>query len=223
MLNLCVVIPSYNEARSIGLLIKKLITQGFGVYVVDDGSADDTATIAEREGASVLRHPVNMGKGAAMRDGFAYVLEKGYDAVIVMDSDGQHEVEDIAHFIKKMDESGADLVIGNRMADIASMPLIRIYTNRFMSFLISRISGQWVPDTQCGFRLIKREVLQKIELKTSKYEIESEMIIKACQAGFKLASVSIKTVYRDEKSRINPFIDTFRFLILLIKLALKRA
>ncbi len=123
---------------------------------------------------------------------------------------------------RKMDQTGADMVIGNRMSDISSMPGSRKYTNRFMSFLISTLSGQRIPDSQSGYRLIKREVLEKIDLKSSNYEVESEMIIRAARAGFKIESAPIKTIYRDEKSRINPVVDTFRFIVFITKAIVKR-
>lgn len=220
--NPCVLIPSYNEARTIGHLVSELRARDLTVYVVDDGSTDKTATIAESEGAVVVQHKDNMGKGASMREGFRRILKKGFDSVVVMDGDGQHVVEDIGNFIEKMKETNADIVVGNRMLDTSSMPGLRIHTNRFMSSLISLIAGQNVPDTQSGFRLIKREVLQKIDLESSNYEIESEMIIKAARAGFRIESVPIKTVYNDEKSRINPIVDAFRFIAFLARTALKK-
>jgi hypothetical protein len=134
-----------------------------------------------------------------------------------MDGDGQHVVEDIDNFLMKMKEADADMVIGNRMGDTSSMPGIRIHTNRFMSGLISRLSGQEIPDSQSGFRLIKCKLLGRIELKSSNYEIESEMIVKAARAGYRIASVPISTVYRDEESRINPVVDTWRFIIFMAR------
>ncbi len=92
------------------------------------------------------------------------------------------------------------------------MPLLRVFTNKFMSWFISSLAGQRIPDTQCGFRLIKKDVLNKINLRTRKYETESEIIIKAARLGFKVESVPIKTVYKGEKSQINPIIDTLRFI-----------
>ena len=96
------------------------------------------------------------------------------------------------------------------------MPLVRVATNRFMSYLLSKLSGQRIPDTQCGFRLIRISVLKSITLKSSNFDIDSEIILKAAKAGYRVESVPIKAVYRDEKSRINPFIDTLRFLKLLL-------
>jgi glycosyltransferase involved in cell wall biosynthesis len=213
----CVVIPTYNESRAIGELVKKIRQQDLEVLVVDDGSQDNTFQIAQDSGARVLRNPGNMGKGASLNRGFRYALENDFEAVITMDGDGQHRCEDIPYFIRLAKYSSGAMFIGNRMFQTQNMPLIRVLTNKFMSWLISRISGQQIPDTQCGFRLIKKEVLEKISLQSSKFEIESELIIKAARAGFKIETVPIKTVYNKEKSRINPLTDTLRFFHFVIR------
>ena len=219
---LCVLIPSFNEARTIGKLVRQLRARDLPVYVIDDGSTDDTARIAAAEGAIVVKHERNMGKGASMREGFAHILKSGFDAIVVMDGDGQHTVEDIDNFLGKMKETNADMVIGNRMLNTSSMPALRIHTNRFMSALISKIAGQHLPDTQSGFRLIKSDVLKRITLESSNYEIESEMIIKAARQGFRIESAPIQTIYRDERSRINPIVDALRFIGLLAKTMARR-
>jgi hypothetical protein len=120
-----------------------------------------------------------------------------------------------------MQRTGADMVIGNRMRDTASMPYSRVVTNRFMSWAISVIAGQKIPDSQCGYRLIKRCVLERADLETSNYEIESELIMSAARNGFRIASVPIKTVYGSERSRINPVVDTLRFIFFIIRYLLK--
>ena len=217
-MKICVLIPSFNEAKTIGQIIKDLKTKSLAVCVVDDGSKDATADIARREGAVLIQNPKNMGKGAALRNGFSHILKGDFDAVLIMDGDGQHTIEDVDRFIAEEKYLGADMIIGNRMLDTSSMPGHRAITNRFMSTMISRISGQYVPDTQCGFRLIKREVLQNIKLESSNYEIESEMILKAARAHFNIESLPIKTVYKDERSKINPIMDTIRFIILMVKI-----
>jgi glycosyltransferase involved in cell wall biosynthesis len=218
----CVLIPSYNEARTIGAIVKALRSRGLAAYVVDDGSSDRTAEIAAREGAVVMRHDRNKGKGASLREGFKRILEDGFGAVLVMDGDGQHSVDDIDAFFTAMRQTGADMVVGNRMGDTTSMPHSRIATNRFMSYVISKMAGQAVPDTQCGFRLVKRSVLENTDLGTSNYEIESELIVAPARKGFKIASVPIKTVYGSEESRINPVIDTLRFVIFVARHLWKR-
>jgi glycosyltransferase involved in cell wall biosynthesis len=219
--HIAVVVPSYNESRTIGVIVKRLKEREFAVYVVDDGSQDDTEAKALAEGAIVIRNPKNLGKGGALKEGFKRVVSDGFDTVLIMDGDDQHDVTDIAHLIKRMRETHADMIVGNRMTDTSRMPLIRIAVNRFMSWLISVISGQYVPDTQCGFRLIKTTMLRKITIESNNYEIESEMIVKAARAGFTIDSTNIKTVYQNEVSRINPVIDSLRFIRLMLKLAVK--
>jgi len=207
----CVIIPTRNEAKNISDIVKQIMTHNLSVVVIDDGSSDDTFNIAKIAGATVLRNPVNLGKGASLRRGFDYALANGFDAVITMDGDGQHLVSDLPYFIRLAEYSDKDIFIGNRMSKPKKMPLSRILTNKFMSWLVSAVAGQKIPDTQCGFRLIRRRVLEKVQLKTSKYEIESEILIKSSRLGFKIESVPIESVYAQEKSQINPFIDTLRF------------
>ncbi len=221
MIKTCVLIPSYNEAKTIGTVIREARKKGLFVCIIDDGSTDKTASIAETAGAKVLKHDKNKGKGASLRDGFDYILKNDFDACLIMDGDGQHETGDIDSFFKKMDETGADIIIGDRMSDTSSMPLERNVTNRIMSFVISKMCGYKIPDTQCGFKLIKRKVLESIKLDSSNYDIESEIPLKAARRGFKIESVPIKTVYKDEHSKINPVVDTIRFISLLIRTALR--
>ena len=217
MEKISVLIPSYNEAKAIGGIIRELRAKDLSVCVIDDGSTDNTSSIARDAGAFVIRHEKNKGKGASLIDGFAYVLKEGFSAVLVMDGDGQHCICDIYNFFNKMESTGTDIVIGNRMSDTSLMPVARKLTNKFMSCLISKLCGHGIPDTQCGFRLIKRSVLESVKLNSSNYEIESELLLKAAKKGFKIESVPVKTIYEDEKSRINPFVDTMRFIVFLIK------
>ena len=211
-MKICIVIPTYNEANTIADLVRNIRQQGLDVLVIDDGSCDDTSKIAQDNGAAVLRNVNNEGKGASLIKGFRYALTKDFDAVITMDGDGQHLPEEIPYFIRLATYSDSGIFIGNRMSKRRNMPFVRVLTNKFMSWLISYAAKQNIPDTQCGFRLIKKYVLEKIKLQTSKYETESEIIIRASRLGFKIESVPIKSVYKGEKSQINPFIDTLRFI-----------
>ncbi|MFA5099864.1 MAG: glycosyltransferase family 2 protein [Candidatus Omnitrophota bacterium] len=207
-----VIIPTYNESSSIRNLIDRTQSQGLDIIVVDDGSTDDTSRIASQTNATVLRNPHNLGKGASLIKGFEHALAKGYDAVITMDGDGQHLPEDIQAFLAVAQSQKAGIIIGNRMTMVENMPRIRIMTNTFMSWIISIISRQNIPDSQCGFRFIKKEVLQRIKLRTKNFEMESEMLIEAGRAGFAIISVPIKTVYNNERSHIHPVRDTIRFV-----------
>lgn len=211
-MKICVVIPTYNEAKTITALINQIRLQGFEIVVVDDGSKDNTAIIAADSGATVLRNPDNEGKGVSLVKGFNYALDKDFDAVVTMDGDGQHLPQDIPFFIKAAECSDSAVFVGNRMSHPENMPFLRILTNKLMSYVISKVARQRIYDTQCGFRLIKKGALKKIDLATRKYEIESEMLIKASRLGFRIESIPIRTVYGGQKSQINPILDTVRFI-----------
>lgn len=208
----CVIIPAYNEAQNIAQIVSAVKALSIETIVIDDGSIDNTMRKALDQGAIVLRNTVNQGKGASLIKGFEHAVAQGYVAVITMDADGQHLPEDIAEFIKLSQDNQNSFLIGNRMQNTQAMPFIRVLTNKFMSFLISSLAKQNIPDTQCGFRLIKKEVLSKIKLTTAKYETESEILLEASRLGFKIKSLPIQSIYRGEKSQINPFIDTMRFV-----------
>ena len=211
-MRICVIIPTYNESKAIAGLIDRINKLGLKVIIIDDGSKDDTVRIAQDSGALVLRNPVNMGKGASLIKGYRFAVDQGFEAVISMDGDGQHSCDDIQAFINKAESSESGIIVGNRMTMTKQMPLLRILTNRFMSWIISAVVRQRIPDTQCGFRLVKKDVLQKMNLSTSKYETESEVLIQGARLGFRIESIPIKTIYSGQKSQINPLVDTLRFL-----------
>jgi|LSQX01.1.fsa_nt_gb glycosyltransferase involved in cell wall biosynthesis len=211
-----ILIPAHNEEKNIGALVSELKKEYSNVIVVDDGSTDNTNIYAKESGALVLSHPVCKGKGEALKTGFRYILEKGIPAVITLDGDGQHPIEDIPGFLRAYKRNQrASIWVGKRKIKGTKMPLIRRLTNISMSVLISGVACQWIPDTQSGFRLIKKEVLSSIKLNTSHFETESEILIKASWKGFGISSVLISTIYDDEKSKIRPLTDTKRFFIML--------
>ncbi len=217
---ICIIIPAYNEEKIIASVLKKVKALNMDVLVVDDGSTDSTVELARKNGAMVLENKQNQGKGAALKKGFDHVLRSDYHAVITMDGDGQHDPVSIKEFINKQQKTNADIVIGNRMRNTENMPLIRIITNRFMSWIISRASKQRIPDTQCGFRLIKRKILENITLIASRYDMESEILIKSAKKGYKIESVPIEAIYRGERSKIHPVLDTLRFIKTYLRLLL---
>ena len=218
----CVLVPAYNEEKNIGRVIEGLISRGFPVIAVDDGSTDNTASILRSSKAQHILSPVNQGKGAAIRKGFDWVLRNNFEAVIVMDSDGQHDPDELEHFLSALNSGEADLVVGNRMGDPKGMPLLRRLTNRGMSGLISAIAGQKIPDTQCGYRALTRRALKNLILYSDRYEIESEMILAAARKKLKIKSIPISSVYRDEVSNIRPFRDTMRFFKFLFRFIFSR-
>lgn len=216
-MKICVVIPTYNEFKTIAEIVRDVRRQNLDAVVVDDGSTDNTHQIAQEQGATVIKNTANEGKGAALVKGFEYAIKKDYDAVITLDGDGQHLTEEIPFFIRLANNSASHIFVGNRMQKRQNMPFSRVVTNKFMSWLISAFSKQRIPDSQCGFRLIKKEVLAQIGLNTRKYEIESELLIKASRLGFKIESVPIKSVYSGQRSQIHPVVDTLRFIRLILQ------
>lgn len=210
-MKICVLIPSFNEEKTIGWLVAAVKKLGHAVVVVDDGSGDNTAKIALEAGAEVLVNEINLGKGSSLRRAFEMMKTKDYDAIVTMDGDGQHLPSDIEQFLKAYVQRKPGIIVGNRMLRAKGMPLLRWLTNKIMSFVISKKCRQEVPDTQCGFRLIDKEVLMRLELATEKFEIESEMLLEASRLGFKIESVPIVTVYEGQYSAIHPVKDTVRF------------
>lgn len=221
-MRVCIVIPTYNESMTISEIVAKIKKGGLDILVVDDGSQDETAKLARQNGASVIVFKQNRGKGASLKAGFKHALKKGYESIVVMDGDGQHDPEDIRRFIQTAKSTDADLIIGNRMNDTKTMPFVRWITNKWMSSFISRICGQKIPDTQCGFRFIKASLLEKVRLVSSKYETESELLIRAGRERFKILSIPIKSIYNNEVSAIHPIKDAFRFLRLMINIMFEK-
>lgn len=214
--DICALIPCFNEARAIARVVSGVREHLATVLVVDDGSSDATAREAESAGAIVLCQPRNLGKGAALKAGFAWAAEHGFRAALTLDGDGQHDTTEIPLFLDEFDNGRCDIVVGNRMTDLAPMPPLRRWTNRFTSWALSRMARQKIHDSQCGFRLISIETWKAVRLETRRYELESEILIRACRRGARLGQVKVRTIYFNAaRSKINPITDAYRFLRLL--------
>jgi len=214
-----VLVPAYNAADSIGQVVRevKAISPRLAVLVVDDGSTDGTAIRAEEAGAAVIKHPDNLGKGAALRTGFAEFLNGNSRAVITLDADGQHSPSEIPKLIASWLGTDADIVIGTRKRDFRTMPLVRIFTNTVSTWLVSLSSGRRIPDSQSGYRLLTRRVIESVTTKSDGYGAESEILIKAAARGFAIAGAPVSTIYQDEKSHIHPLKQPLLFLGLIVK------
>jgi glycosyltransferase involved in cell wall biosynthesis len=211
------IIPAYCEGRFIGQVVSQVLQFVQAVMVVDDGSPDNTAIEAEAAGAKVIRHSTNLGKGAALKTGLNYAVSIEAAFFLFLDGDGQHDPSEIPAFIDAINGSNADLIVGNRMRNLESMPLIRRWTNQFMSWQIGKICRIPIPDSQCGFRLARRELLPVLMAPSNRFEFESESIILAARQGFRLGFVPIRTIYTDQHSKIRPIRDTMRYLRLIRK------
>lgn len=211
------VIPAYREEAFIGAVVQGLRKHVDLVVVVDDGSPDETAAAAERAGAVALRHQRNQGKGAAIQTGLDYLLGTVVEWFFLLDGDGQHDPAEIPQFLAVAERTGAELVVGNRMNDLSAMPLIRRWTNQFMSWQIGAVCGQRLPDSQCGFRLVRRELIPLLMKCSTGFDFETETLLLACRHGYRIAFVPIRTIYRDETSKIRPVRDTIRYFRLMAR------
>jgi glycosyltransferase involved in cell wall biosynthesis len=181
------------------------------VIVVDDGSSDHTAGLAARVGAEVIRHERPRGKGAALAAGWSRARALGFTWALSMDGDGQHAPADIPAFLACAGNTGATLIVGNRMGDPTGMPWLRRRVNRWMSRRISRLTGRWLPDTQCGLRLMRLDTWTQIHLNADHFEIESELLCKFIAAAQTVEFVPIQVIYHNERSKIQPVRDTRRW------------
>jgi glycosyltransferase involved in cell wall biosynthesis len=209
------IIPAYLEEKHIADVVRRTLVQLDHVLVVDDGSADATAAAARNAGAEVVVHPENRGKGESIKTGLRHWLERNLNYVVILDGDGQHLPEEIARFLAAASSTRAELLIGTRMQDVRDMPLVRRAVNRYMSNKISRLCGQSIPDTQCGFRMLHRSLIPDVLGGAERFDYETEMLILASRKGCRVESVPITTVYSDEVSSIHPMRDTIRFFKLI--------
>lgn len=215
------VIPAYNPGRALAG-VAAAAAQVLGpaaVLVVDDGSTDG-APEASGEAARVvvLRHAANRGKGAALRTGFAAALAAGADWVFTLDADGQHDPAEMPSFLAEAARGRYDLIVGSRMADPRGMPGLRRLVNRTTSTIISGLAGQPIADSQSGYRLIAAPVLRALDLRFDRFDAESEILVKAGRAGFRIGEVPIRTIYGEERSTIRPLRDSLRFAGLVVRL-----
>lgn len=216
-------IPAYREERFIADVVRRTRAQLDAVLVIDDGSGDRTGELARAAGAEVITHPANQGKGAAIQTGFKTLALRGFDFILILDADGQHLPEEIPRFLEAARTGGTRLLVGNRMCDTADMPWNRRWTNKFMSAQISWLCGQPVCDTQCGFRMIHRDLVPRLMgERTVGFQYETEMLILTAWRGETISAVPISTVYGEETSSIHPLRDALRFFALMGRYWLKR-
>jgi glycosyltransferase involved in cell wall biosynthesis len=206
------VIPAKDAAGTIGDVVRGLraAVPGIEVLVVDDGSADATGARAREAGADVRRHEVNRGKGAALQTGFDAAVARGADAVLALDADGQHPPACAPGLLAALAE--ADVVVGTRNADRTGMPWLRRVTNDVTSWWVSLLARQRIEDSQSGYRAIRAEVLRRVRPATQRFEYESEFLVGAARAGFRIGAAPIPTLYNAPGSHIHPMRDTVRFI-----------
>jgi len=211
-MKVAVIIPAYNA----GGTLENLLAEAAGyvnlsdVIVVNDGSDDATALIMGKFPVRSLAHIANCGKGRALRTGFEHALSLGYDAAITLDADDQHPPEYIPQLIQNA-QKGFDIVVGSRRQQFGEMSFARFLSNNITTVVVSLLSGQRIQDSQCGYRLIRREVLEAVDLKTDGYQMESELLIKAGRRGFSIGHIPINAK-NSATSHISHLKDTLRFV-----------
>lgn len=209
------IIPIYNCYNYFFKMLPLLKKYNINMLIVDDGSYSIPENAIKKNKIKLIKHKKNKGKGETLKTGFSYALKHGFTHVITIDGDYQHDPGDIQKFLKKI--NNFDLIIGNRNFKNKKMPFHRKLSNYLTSKILSFLLKYKINDAQSGFRLIKTSVLKKINLKTSKYDLENELLIKTIKNNFKVGFVPIKTTYNNSNSNIHGFMDTIRFIKVVIK------
>jgi glycosyltransferase involved in cell wall biosynthesis len=202
-------IPAYNAAHLLTPVVQGARLH-LPVLVVDDGSKDDTANVAEQAGATVIRQQPNQGKGRALQTGFRRALADGYEAVLTLDADGQHDPVEIPKFLDRYEQTHADLIIGAR--DFSDMPFVRKLSNTIGTRAFSWAMRRPIRDNQSGYRLVSRRLVEAtLQSEEAGFELEVEQIVICLEQHYKLDWVTIRTIYGDEGSHIKPLQHVYHF------------
>jgi len=219
--NYAVLIPAYNAQETIGELIDQLQqiqNKPSSIIVINDGSVDKTSEIIRSKNVMFSDNPKNIGKGGALKKGFEiFSSETRAEYVLCLDADLQHPPKSIQSFLKKVTEEKPLVIIGKREFKIGQMPFLRYLSNTITSFILSKISKQEIKDSQCGFRLISRKVLNRIQMSENGFQFESEFILKCAREKINISFVNIPTIYNNNGSNISHLIDTYKFVRLILK------
>ena len=209
---IAVLIPALNAEKTLPRVIAAARKELEPVVVIDDGSTDRTGDIARAAGVLVLRHEVNRGKGAALKTGFDWAIANGFDGVITLDADGQHLASEIPKFLAERAEGRADLIIGGRAHLFGGMLPRRRNANRFSAWCITKCSGVPITDSQSGFRFYSGKLLKSLRLRTDRFDMESEVIVRAGRRHFKIVTIPIELGFIDgiSTSHYKPLVDTMR-------------
>lgn len=216
------IVPAYNAEGTIRKVVSGLLDCGLPmqIIVVDDGSRDNTFDACRQFDISILRHERNQGKGAALQTGFRHALNQGAEVLFTLDADGQHDPDDLLKLFDELNHQNLDIVIGSRMQNTKPMPFHRILSNVITSRLLSWRTGQWIEDSQSGLRLIRANVLKNITLKATKFELESELLIRAALQNFRIGTVGVHTIYHVNGAESRSYMDAMdviRFISLYLK------
>ena len=201
-----VLIPAFNCAAHVQDVVEGVRRHVPDVLVVDDGSSDETGTLARLAGARVVRHPANAGKAEAIRSGLAVLLGEPHAHILMMDADGQHAPEDAPAFLAMAGQ--VDFILGNRLWNRAAVPAKRYWTNYIGTRALELMSGFPVEDSQCGFRMVSTALLRRMRLVSRRYAVDTEILLRAGSMRASFAHVPVRVIYATEVSRYRPLADT---------------
>ncbi|TEB11063.1 glycosyltransferase family 2 protein [Pelotomaculum propionicicum] len=219
--NVLIAIPAYNEELNIEKVVLSSLRYG-RVLVIDDGSTDRTAAVAESCGANVLKHNVNKGKGIAINTAFKYARSSSVSILVLIDGDGQHDPHDIPRLVKVISD-GADMVVGSRYLgnNQKSIPFYRMIGQNILTYCSNLGSGIYLTDSQNGFRAFSKRAIKVLSFNMSGFSVESEMQFRAKENKLIVREVPIKVDYSSEVKR-SPVVHGVSVLISVIKMSLKR-
>jgi len=222
--DLIVIIAAFNEARSIVDVVAPLRSRGYDVVVVDDGSMDDTSDNAFRAGASVVRHPVNLGQGAALQTGLTFGIRGGYRYFVTFDADGQHDADDIPRMLAKMAESGADFVLGSRfLGGAIGMTSARRLLLKAAVVFTRLTTGMALTDAHNGLRLLSREAARAINLEQNRMAHASEILDQVASSGLAYVECPVTIRYTDySKAKGQSGLNSLNIVIDLVLQGLRK-
>lgn len=218
-MGICIIIPAFNAAATIRGVASESLELGLPVLVVDDGSTDGTVEALKGLEVITIGHSANRGKGAALRTGFQWAMQRGFDGVITLDADGQHDPSAIPLLVEAATGDGSDLVLGSRFAKFEEMAGLRRHWNRFGAWCMKKRTGFDISDSQSGFRYYSARLLRTVEMTASGYEMEMEILLKAWRAGFRIASVPVPPRVADGRatSHFRPVRDTWNICMTFLR------
>jgi glycosyltransferase involved in cell wall biosynthesis len=216
---ICVVIPAFNAALTIRQVVVESLQSGLPVLVVNDGSTDSTVQEIEGLPVTLLNHETNRGKGAALRTCFAWAQEQGFEGIVTLDSDGQHDPTAIPRLISEAIDGGFDIVLASRFSQFSEMAGLRRYWNRFGAWCMMKRTGFDINDSQSGFRYYSTRLLRDLRLDSDGYELEMEILMKAWRGGYRIGSIAVPARVADgrETSHFRPVRDTWNICMTFLR------
>ncbi len=217
--NTIILIPVYNSSLQLDRLLKLLIEEDYkkNILCIDDGSSDNSLSIIEKNQINYISYSVNKGKGYALKKGFNYAIENAYKYALTLDSDLQHDPERIKYFIQTQNQTNADLVLGFRRFNFVNMPFARVLSNYITSFIVSSFCRKTILDSQSGYRLYNLAFFNADEIKSYRYQMETEILFNYINKRAVISHVEIPVIYKDENSNISHLRDIKNFVNVVLK------